>query len=101
MAESTVFSVRMTGDLAERVTDAAAEAGVNRNAWIVELLERATAPLTMTSVVVEPERSETPERKVRLTKASDLKVKACPHPKEMEQRLAWGTVCGQCKRKLR
>jgi hypothetical protein len=86
MAESTVFSVRMTGDLAERVTDAAAEAGVNRNAWIVELLERATAPLTMTSVVVEPE---------------PYKVPTCPHPKEMEQRLAWGTVCGQCKRKLR
>jgi predicted transcriptional regulator len=112
-----VMSLRMENELVDRLDEWAAERGWSRNTAISRIVaEKLGAAVTTTGKVLTEKDFEVladeaekgydveklvPRREVVLTKASDVKAKACPHPKDKEQRLAWGTVCGLCKVKLR
>jgi hypothetical protein len=97
MSDTKTMSLRLPPELADRIDVFASTNALSRNAAIVHLCEEQLGGEMDVPLVTQPmDDGHTSAHTV-----APYKAKACPHPKDQEQRMSWGTVCGQCKRKLR
>ena len=88
-----MMETRLPPNVAERVNEEAAKAGLSRYAYLARLICKEVAPDQLQMVMSTEKRTNRPQVD------TGRKIK-CDHPRKERQYRGWGSFCGLCKERL-
>ena|SRR5688572_31050968 len=92
-----VMSLRLDNELSDRIDAYAEERKLSRNTAIRDLCLRALGEESDPDTMVEPQAYRPASPGVLVAPVAPT---TCPHPREGRKQFAWGTICGQCGKKV-